>query len=276
MNKLLSIAILTILALTGSPLLAEHGSLFGAELKHVLYFPHFGNGDLFEGEPRGSTTSELVLLVTGAEAHPLIHFTDMKGEVISADSIVEITESLMLLEDGGLTTVDPVPSSGEITVSTTGVGETVQGSVKVLSATSIEGFLRFILPQGIAGVASARLGHNFIAPVQRTEGGINTGLAIHNPGDGILRVDCTLMKDGQELESADIDLAANNQVAQFIDELFTESDTSDFLGSVSCSASSRVTAVALELDFLSGATGVFTTLPVISRVSGADFFPSSQ
>ena len=258
----------------GTYLPAEHGSLFGAELNHVLYFPHFGNGDSIKGESMGSIKSELVLLITGAPARPVIHFTDKSGKAISADSIVEITESLILLEDGGLTTVDPVPSSGEITFSTTGVGETVVGSVKVLSATSIEGFLRFNLPQGIAGVASARPGHNFIAPAQRTEGGINTGLAIHNLSDRTLRVDCTLMKDGEELESADINLAANNQASQFIDELFKESDTSDFLGSVSCKASSRVTAVALELDFLSGATGVFTTLPVIYRPSGADFFTS--
>ncbi len=286
MNKLLSTAAAALLLLSmGTPLRAEHGSLFGAELDHFLYFPHFGNGETIK--------SELVLLITGGEAHPLIHFTDHQGNPVSADSLVEITDTLMLDGDGGLTTVDPVPAGGEITISTNGAGEVVTGSVKVLSATSIEGFLRFTLPSGVAGVASARPNHNFIVPVQLQEGGINTGLAIHNLSDSLTRVNCTLRKDGQELESADIDedlgledadmaLAANSQVAQFIDELFPKyfattpasTDTTPFTGSVRCGASSRVTAVALELDYLSGAVGVFTTLPVISWSSGAGFFSS--
>ena len=205
MNKLLSTAALAALLFLsmGRPLPAEHGSLFGAELDHFLYFPHFGNGETIK--------SELVLLITGAEAHPLIYFTDHEGMSVSADSLIQITESLMLLEDGGLTTTEAVADGGEITLSTNGAGDVVTGSVKVLSATSIEGFLRFTLPQGIAGVASARPAHNFIAPVQRTAGGINTGLAIHNLNDRVIHVDCHLMKDGSELGSADIELMPDSQ-----------------------------------------------------------------
>ena len=83
---------------------------------------------------------------------------------------------------------------------------------------------------------------------------------------------CSLMKDGEELETVGIVLMENHQDAKFIDQLFTESDTSDFSGTAHCEATGRVTGVALELDWLSDAVGVFTTLPVISRPSGADLF----
>ena len=274
MTKLQSTALTALLFLSmggGGALLAEHGTIYGAKLDHFLYFPHFGNsGATVEGK---FLKSELVLLVTG-EAHPVIYFYSKSGQAISADSIVEITERLTLLDDGALTTADPVAAGGEITISTSGAGEAVSGSVKVLSATSIKGFLRFTLPQGVAGVAAVVPSHKFIVPVQRQLGGINTGVAINNPGDGLLRLDCRLLKDGEELDSKEIDLEAKSQVSQFIDQLFIEADTSDFLGSVRCEGSSRVAAVALELDFLSGATGVFTTLPVISLPTGAGFFIS--
>ena len=262
MNKLKTASLALLFLVIGHPLAADRGSIYGSGLNHVLYFPHFGNGDFIK--------SELVLILTGAATQPVIYFTDVKGEVIFADSIIQITENLTLLEDGGLTTAEPIASWGEITISTSGAGENVQGSVKVLSALKVEGFIRFTMPQGIAGVASARRMHNFTIPVRIKAGGINTGLAIHNPGTKALRVACTLMRDGQELAAIDLDLDANNQTARFVDELFIESDTSDFLGSVRCNATSRVTAVALELDFLSGSSGIFTALTVVHRLSGAD------
>ena len=255
--------------LFGAPLFAEHGSSYGSELDHVLVFPHFANGESIE--------SELVLVNLGSASAPMIYFSNTDGEAVMVESLVEITEDLVVLEDGGLSTVDMIPSLGEVTISTNGSGEGAKGSVKVVSSTLYAGFLRFKLPQGVAGVASAGSAHNFTVPVQRKEGGINTGLAIHNPNDQrLVRVDCMLMKDGEVLDSVDIDLEASGQDSRFIDELFMDSDTSDFSGSVSCEASGTVSGVALELDYLSGAVGVFTTLPVILRPSGADFFTSPE
>ena len=70
------------------------------------------------------------------------------------------------------------------------------------------------------------------------------------------------MRGGDALESVDISLAGNGQVAGFIEELFTRTDTRDFVGSVRCRASGErmFTGVAVELD-----TGnrIFTTLPVV-------------
>ena len=52
------------------------------------------------------------------------------------------------------------------------------------------------------------------------------------------------------------------QQARFIEEVFTTTDTSDFVGLVRCSApdGGRFTGVAVELD---AANRIFTTLPVV-------------
>ena len=70
------------------------------------------------------------------------------------------------------------------------------------------------------------------------------------------------MKAGAVLETKDIPLAGNGQTAKFIHELFTQTDTSDFVGSVRCTApeGERFTGVALEMD---ADSRIFTTLPVI-------------
>ena len=262
MYKSISVSILLCLSMGGAAL-AEHGSVYGAELDHVLHFPHFGNGE--------STRSEIVLVNLGSAGHSIVSFHGKDGVMIAADSLVEITEDLELLEDGAIKTKE-IPTLGEITISTNGSGDTVSGSVVVSSVSLAAGFLRFTLDQGVAGVASANPTHNFIVPVRRRAGGVNTGLAVHNLGDNAIEVNCTLMKDGEELDTATIELEANHQDAKFLDELFTETDTSDFVGSVNCKAPVSITGVALELDFLSDSEGVFTTLPVINRLSGADFF----
>ena len=209
----------------------------------------------------------------------------------------------MVMEDGGLTTLAPIPSLGEITIATNRTGSTVAGSLSVRSSSLMNGFLRYSLygKEGIsvAGVSSSAGAHNFISPVQREKGGINTGLAIHNLGDEAVNVRCDLMKDEFELASESFELPANGQSAQFIDELFPdffaepepeedpapseneepsaekeeesveEQERELFRGSVSCGASSQITSVALEYD---NSTNVLTTLPVIPRPSGADFF----
>ena len=75
-------------------------------------------------------------------------------------------------------------------------------------------------------------------------------------------VSCRLMKNGAVLEEVEITLAANGQVARFIGEVFTGTDTSDFVGSVRCTAPEEgmFTGVAVELD---AGNQIFTTLPVM-------------
>ena len=64
------------------------------------------------------------------------------------------------------------------------------------------------------------------------------------------------------LDDVSIPLEANGQSSWFINEVFTGADTSDFVGSVRCTAPGEgmFTGVAVELD---AANRIFTTLPVV-------------
>ena len=75
-------------------------------------------------------------------------------------------------------------------------------------------------------------------------------------------VSCRLMQGGIVLEEVKIYLEANGQEALYIEELFTGTDTSDFVGSARCTAPGEgmFTGVAVELD---AGSRIFTTLPVV-------------
>ena len=64
------------------------------------------------------------------------------------------------------------------------------------------------------------------------------------------------------LDDVSLPLAANGQSSGFIEEMFTGTDTSNFLGSVRCDAAGEglFTAVALELD---AGNRILTTLPMV-------------
>ncbi len=137
------------------------------------------------------------------------------------------------------------------------------GSVRVLADGPIGGVLRFDSPEiGVAGVGTGPPSQDVIFPVRRQESGINTGAAIRNLGEDPMTVRCQLMQDGQVLEERDIPLDSHGQTAQFIHELFAQTVTSDFVGSVRCTATDdgRFTGLALEMD---ANNRIFTTLPVV-------------
>ena len=85
-------------------------------------------------------------------------------------------------------------------------------------------------------------------------------MAVHNLGEEAMEVTCELMQGGTVLEEVEIPLEANGQEASFIEEVFTATDTSDFVGLVRCTAPGLFTGVAVELD---AANRIFTTLPVV-------------
>ena len=70
------------------------------------------------------------------------------------------------------------------------------------------------------------------------------------------------MRGGVLLDAASIPLDANGQTSWFIDAVFPTTDTSDFGGSVRCSApgGDLFTAIAAEMD---PGTRTFITLPVV-------------
>ena len=161
---------------------------------------------------------------------------------------MDLTEDLEGTEDGALSVRTEMEPLGELTISTHGQGEVVSGSVKVVSNGPIGGFLRFDLPGiGVAGVGASPPVRDALFPARR-QGGLSTAAAIHNPGEEAMGVRCRLMKAGVVLEEMEISLAANGQEAQFIEEMFTTTDTSNFVGLVRCTGPGRFTGVAVELD----------------------------
>ena len=137
----------------------------------------------------------------------------------------------------------------------------MSGSVKVVSDGPIGGMLRFDLPDiGEAVVGASPPIGDAIFPVRRQEGGINTGVAIHNLESSPGLVRCELLREGVLLDAVSIPLEANGQTSWLIDQAFPNTDTSDFTGSVRCDAVGEdlFSAVALEMD---PGTRIFTTLP---------------
>ena len=69
------------------------------------------------------------------------------------------------------------------------------------------------------------------------------------------------MREGVLRDFVSISLEANGQTSWFIEDTFTTTDTSDFLGSVHCDAPGRrqFTGLAVEIDAVNS---IFTTLPV--------------
>ena len=231
-------------------------SMDAQDQEGVLDFAHFANG--------GAIVSDLVFINAGtAPIRPSLHFYDQEGEPIAVRSVVDVTPDLEILEDGALSVRTAMEPLGELTISTHGRGVVVSGSVKVVSDGPIGGVLRFDLPGiGVAGVGASQPTRDAIFPARRQAGGISTAAAIHNQGEEAIVVSCRLMKEGAVLEEMEIPLEANGQEAQFIEEMFTRTDTSDFVGSVRCTAPGEglFTGVAVELD---AANRIFTTLPVV-------------
>ena len=222
----------------------------------ALDFAHFAKG--------ATITSEMVLVNAAPHpSRPAIYFYDTEGDPIPAESVVDLTGDLEVTEDGGLTVWTEMEPLEALTISTHGRGEPVSGSVTVLSDGPIGGVVRYSVPEiGVAGVGPGQPTSDALFPVRRQAGGIRTAAALHNLEAEAMGVRCRLMSGGVALEEVEIHLEANGQASWFIEDAFTTTDTSDFGGSVRCTApgNGRFTAVALEMD---AANRIFTTLPVV-------------
>ena len=222
----------------------------------TLDFAHFANG--------AAITSDLVFVNVGTQpVRPAIYFYDTDGNPIAAESVVDLTVDLEITEDGALTVQTEMEPLEELTISTHGRGDLVSGSVKVFSEGPIGGVLLFDLTGiGVAGVGASQPVRDAIFPARRLARGISTAAAIRNLGEEAMEVSCQLMKDSAVLEEAEIPLEANGQEARYIEEVFPRTDTSDFVGSVRCTAlgEGMFTGVAVELD---ASNQIFTTLPVV-------------
>ena len=221
-----------------------------------INFAHFANGQ--------SVTSDIVLVnVETSTVTPAIYFYNQKGNMIDADSVVDVMGDLAVAGDGALTVPMGIPGRGEITISTNGEGPLVIGSVRVFASGGMGGVLRFDIPMvGVAGVGASEPMNDAIFPARRMAGGINTGAAIRNLSADPMTVTCHLMQAGDVMDTAMVSLAGDGHSSEFINEVFPGSNTTDFVGSVRCTApdGGMFAGVALELD---ARNGIFTTLPVV-------------
>ncbi len=223
----------------------------------TLDFAHFANGE--------GITSEVVLVNVGTQPiQPILYFSDQQGELLDADSVVDVTDDLEVTEDGALTVQTAMEPLGELTIATHGRGELVSGSVQVVADGAIGGVLRYSAPGvGVTGVGTGTPVRDALFPARRKQGGIRTAAAMHNVGEEEIEVSCRLMSGGAVLEEAKIPLEPNGQTSWFIEDEFTATDTTDFVGTVRCTAprEGKFTGLAVEVD---GANRIFTTLPVVA------------
>ena len=235
----------------------------------TLDFAHFTNGTWITDlvfvnlETRQSGPPLTPFHTAVPPTRPAIYFFDTEGNPIAPASVVDVTGDLMVTEDGALTLRSDMEPLSVLTISTHGRGELVSGSVKVVSEGPLGGMLRFDHPAlGVAAVGASPPVSDAIVPVRRQEGGITTGVALHNLESSPELVRCELMQAGVLLDATSIPLEANGQTSWFLDAAFPAADTSDFSGSVRCTATGEglFTTVALELDAVNR---IFITLPVV-------------
>ena len=136
------------------------------------------------------------------------------------------------------------------------------GSVTISSDVPVSAVVRFdIRGVGIAGVGTSPELRDAIAPVRRI-GNLSTGVAVRNVELSAQTVEFDLKDEGGNTVlggRASRRIEAGGRIAEFIEQLFPEADTTFFRGEVSVRAQAgRVAVMALELD----TDGVFTTLPV--------------
>ncbi len=219
-----------------------------------LFFATFGNGD--------GITSDIVLLnsaTTGGNVVGQVMFYDETGLPIPIEDVI----------GGGMTEPSGVSTSLAVelaplearTISTSGMGERRSGSVHVTSDDPLAGVIRFTVGGlGLAGVGSSSLESGAIAPVRNAEG-VQTGLAVQNPGGSDIEISMSLRQGGVEVAngSAMVMLAPGASVSDLLEEYFPDADLEDFFGSVVITSEGGPFA-AIALEF--GPAG-FTTLPVV-------------
>lgn len=113
---------------------------------------------------------------------------------------------------------------GTVTLRTLDEGELRQGSAVATSDGPLGGVIRFQIPGiGVTGVGVSHPASAFIIPARKVKNSINTGLAVHNPGDLELTLQLTLRNhQSQVLATDEQPIAVRGQVVGFIDSLFEQ------------------------------------------------------
>ncbi|RPI23810.1 MAG: CHRD domain-containing protein [Acidobacteria bacterium] len=220
----------------------------------VQSFPQFGNGG-----GQGGVTSSVVLTnpSSTATAEGTVYFFDANGQPLT----------IGLTGSGAGAPASEVDFSiqplGSVTFMTNGQGDLIAGSSEVISNVPVGGIVRFQLPVGIAGFGSGASLRRAITPARRSSD-INTAIAVRNLETFPIAV--TLQARGENGASLGNDatvqrtIPPNGRIAEFVNELFQNLNTSNFLGTVEISSGDgSFSAISLELG---SNAGLFTSLPV--------------
>ena len=224
----------------------------------VRRFPQFSNGE-------GSST-EVVLInpYSSIRAAGSIQFTDDQGMRVDPAILGPVGGGAELISESppdlGRFVLPPL---GSVVVSTNGEGDLLAGSVKVTSNINLGGTVRIDIPGiGLLGMGDALPITGFVAPVRRSAGQINAGVAVVNAEDRPVTLDLELRNQQGESHSPPIEvqIPAGGHLSRFINELFPAAETDAFEGTlVGRVDEGNIGVVAVELGVT---TGHLISLPV--------------
>ena len=227
---------------TGPLLLAMLSDMGWTIREQTLQIPHFGAGNGLGSDVVITNLSSTETATVAVDA-----WDEAGGEM---DGILLFGDNWFRLPPLGSRTL----AADESTYRT--------GSVTISSDVPVSTVVRFdIRGVGIAGVGTSPELRDAIAPVRRI-GNLSTGVAVRNVELSAQTVELDLKDEGGNTVlggRSSRRIEAGGRIAEFIEQLFPEADTTFFRGEVSVRAQAgRVAVMALELD----TNGVFTTLPV--------------
>lgn len=243
-------------------LLPEPDNYEITEHRHLICFPHFGDGRIPGTSQSFSTT------LTFVNASTLT--AEVKVEVLS-DQGTTVTLPMEGRPPAGVYTIS-VPPLSVRELRSVGSGPVKSGWISVESNVAIGAAARFTnrTDKGVlvtsVGVAEGTLGRSFTIFADR-QGGSNTGLALANPGNAPVRIEAELQSlAGAAVARRQIDLPPLGHRALFIDELFKGVAGIDkFVGRIALEADQEFAGTTLRV------TGTqLTSMPFILDAGSAD------
>lgn len=221
-----------------------------------VFFPQFANGQ--------GTTSAIVLTNPSAVA-------SVSGQIALLDTNGNRLAGIVGTTTG--TSSFTIPPFGSVVFNSNGQGNLVVASARLSVNSHVGGIVRFAIPGlGITAVDASRRMPGFLIPVRTSRPlEMDTGFAIANTTGKTLTINLSLRDaQGHEVATAVRSLPPNGQIARFISEIFPDSTTNDFQGTMTANVdrgNGGGTVVAVGLELRSG-PGEFTTLPITELDGG--------
>ncbi|MBN2430397.1 MAG: hypothetical protein JXQ27_02930 [Acidobacteria bacterium] len=221
----------------------------GEETSSALFFPHFVEGDDYE------TTITIINARSDTVVNGVLAVRDDTGDPLAY--------SLNGARHKGFAVFALQPQQC-VRWTTAGEGGLQTGTGLISANQPVGGLILFDSVGGTAGVGAASPASSLLAPVHRSvSAAVDSGVAFYNPA-AVARTFTLALRtpDGHVVTEKDFEIPANGQLVRFVGELFPETDTSEFFGSISFAAQFPLTAMVIRAG--SENNGSFATMPVIS------------